>query len=56
MVTPAAKREAVAHMRTRFAVSERRACSMIEVDRMMVRYRSTRPDDWAGTGRLHVLP
>ena len=70
MVTPAAKREAVAHMRTRFAVSERRACSVIEVDRMMVRYRSIRPDDGAlrerlkalaqerrrfGYGRLHVL-
>ena len=34
MVTPAAKREAIAHMRTRFEVSERRACSVIEVDRM----------------------
>ena len=55
MVTPAAKREAVAHMRTRFAVSERRACSMIEVDRMMVRYRSTRPDDGALRERLKAL-
>ena len=29
MVTPAAKREAVAHLRTAFEVSERRACRMI---------------------------
>ena len=42
-------------MRTRFAVSERRACSMIEVDRMMVRYRSTRPDDGALRERLKAL-
>jgi putative transposase len=55
MVTPAAKREAVAHMRTRFAVSERRACSVIEVDRMMVRYRSTRPDDAGLRERLKAL-
>ena len=55
MVTPAAKREAVAHLRTRFAVSERRACSVIEVDRMMVRYRPTRPDDVALRERLKVL-
>ena len=55
MVTPAAKREAVAHMRTRFAVSERRACSVIEVDRMMVRYRSTRPDDGTLRERLKAL-
>ena len=31
----------------RSALSERRACSVIEVDRMMVRYRSTRPEDAA---------
>ena len=55
MVTPAAKREAVAHMRTRFAVSERRACSVLEVDRMMVRYRSTRPGDAGLRERLKAL-
>ena len=42
-------------MRTRFAVSERRACSVIEVDRMMVRYRSTRPDDGTLRERLKAL-
>ena len=55
MVTPAAKREAIAHMRTRFEVSERRACSVIEVDRMMVRYRSTRSDDAGLRERLKAL-
>jgi putative transposase len=50
MVTPAAKGEAVAHVRTRLAVSEGWACSMIEVDRMMVRYRSSGPDDGTYAG------
>lgn len=45
MVTPAVKREAVVHLRSAFEVSERRACSVIEVPRMTVRYRSRRPDD-----------
>ena len=38
MVTPAAKREAVAHLRERHEVSERRACRVIGCDRMTVRY------------------
>ena len=54
-MTPAAKREAVAHMRTRFAVSERRACSVSEVDRVMVRYRSRRPDEAVLRARLKAL-
>ena len=29
MVTPAARREAVAHLRTSFEVSERRACAVL---------------------------
>jgi putative transposase len=37
MVTPAVKREAVVHLRSAFEVSERRACSVIEVARMAVR-------------------
>jgi len=32
MVTPAAKREAVVHLRSAFEVSERRACSVLEAD------------------------
>ena len=45
MVTPAAKREAVAHVCTSHDVSQRRACSILGVDRSSVRYRSVRPDD-----------
>jgi putative transposase len=45
MVTPAAKREAVAHLRSAFDMSERRACTVIGCVRMTVRYHSRRPDD-----------
>src|SRR5947209_11047859 len=45
MVTPAARREAVAQLRVAFEVSERRACSTLGADRRSVRYRSRRPDD-----------
>lgn len=45
MVTPGAKREAVAHLCTEHWVSQRRACSVLGVDRSSVRYRSVRPDD-----------
>ena len=38
MVTPAARREAVANLRTSLEVSERRACSIIAADRSVVRY------------------
>ena len=40
MVTPAARREAVAHLREHHAVSERRACRVLGADRTAVRYRS----------------
>ena len=43
MVRPAAKREAVAHLKEAFQMSERRACKMVAADRKMVRYRSRRP-------------
>jgi putative transposase len=43
MVTPAAKREAVAHLRCAFDMSERRACRTIGCVRMTVRYQSRRP-------------
>jgi len=55
MVTPAARREAVAHLRTSFEVSERRACVALEVDRTSVRYRSSRPDNAAVRARLREL-
>ena len=55
MVTPAARREAVAHMRTSFEVSERRACAVLGVDRTSVRYRGDRPDDAAVRARMREL-
>ena len=55
MVTPAAKREAVAHLRSAFDMSERRACSTIGCVRMTVRYRSRRPDDAELRQRLRAL-
>lgn len=42
---PAVVRKAVEHVRTLFAISERRACSILGVDRTSVRYARRRPDD-----------
>jgi transposase InsO family protein len=42
---PAAGREAVAHLRGGFAMSERRACRVVAVDRSSVRYRRRGCDD-----------
>ena len=55
MVGPAAKREAVAHLRTLFEMSERRATTLVGADRTMIRYRSRRPDDAALRARLRDL-
>jgi putative transposase len=55
MVGPVAKRTAVAHLRTVFQISERRACSLIGADRSSVRYRSCRPPDLELRGRLRDL-
>ena len=55
MVTPAARREAVAHLRTSLEVSERRACAIIATDRSTVRYRAKRSDDAALRSRLREL-
>ena len=55
MVTPAAKREAVAHVRSAFELSERRACRMIGCVRMTVRYCSRRPPDTELRERLKAL-
>src|SRR5271154_2889095 len=55
MVTPAARREAVAQLRVAYEVSERRACSVLGADRTSVRYRSSRMDDAAARARLHEL-
>ncbi|MGV4794766.1 IS3 family transposase [Rhizobium sp. F40D2] len=45
MVGPAAKRDAVTHLKTVMGLSERRACQIISADRKMVRYRSCRPPE-----------
>ncbi|UPJ79329.1 hypothetical protein IVB16_32015 [Bradyrhizobium sp. 183] len=55
MVTPAARRKAVAHLRTSFEASDRRACKALEADRTSVRYRSGRADDAAVRARLREL-
>lgn len=52
---PAARRQAVAHVRTAFATSERRACRLLGFDRTSVRYRAVRPDDQALRERLKAL-
>lgn len=55
MVTPVARRQAVAHLRSSFEVSQRRACEVIGADRSSVRYRSLRPDDATIRVRLREL-
>ncbi len=55
MVTPGARREAVAHAREHHGLSERRACGLVGVSRRVVRYRSRRPDDTALRQRLREL-
>jgi hypothetical protein len=55
MVTPAAMREAVAHLQASLGMSERRACRVVGADRKSVRYRSTRPDDADLRERLRAL-
>jgi putative transposase len=55
MVTPAAKREAVAHLRSAFNMSERRACRVIGCVRMTIRYHCRRPDDARLRERLRAL-
>lgn len=55
MVTPAARRSAVAHAVEVHGLSERRACAIISADRSSVPYRSVRPDDAALWARLRDL-
>lgn len=55
MVTPAVKREAVAHLRGAHEMSERRACRVVGCERVMVRYRSRRPVDPKLRDRLLAL-
>jgi len=70
VVTPAARRQAVAHACAAHAVSERRACQVMGVDRSSMRYSTRRACDAAvrlcirelaaqrrrfGYRRLHLL-
>ncbi|WP_143514690.1 IS3 family transposase [Primorskyibacter flagellatus] len=55
MVGPAVKREAVAHLRTRLGLSERRACTIVGADRKMIRYQSIRPPETELRQRLRDL-
>jgi putative transposase len=55
MVTPAAKREAVAHLQALLDVSERRACRVIDADRTVIRYQSRRDDDGPLRQKLREL-
>lgn len=69
-MTLAAKRDAVAHLCGVHQVRQQRACSVLNVDRSSVRYRSVRPADldlrtamkavaaerrWFGYRRVHVM-
>lgn len=54
-MTPVARREAVAHARAAFDISERRACTILGFDRTSVRYRGSRGDDADLRGRLREL-
>ena len=55
MVTPVVKREAVAHLKAQFGLSERRACQIAGADRKMVRYQSHRAPDTVLRSRLRDL-
>jgi putative transposase len=55
MVTPDAKREAVAHVVAVHGVSQRRACEVLAVDRSGIRYRSIRPDDAAERAAMKAV-
>src|SRR4030088_2467339 len=46
---------AVAHLRSAFDMSERRACRIVGCARMTVRYRSRRPNDTELRARLRAL-
>jgi putative transposase len=55
MVTPAARRNVIAHVVAGHDVSERRACRTLGVDRSSHRYRSRRPDDAGLRARIRTL-
>lgn len=43
VVRPDQKREAVTHLQAQLGLSQRRACSIVDADRKMIRYQSVRP-------------
>jgi len=55
VVTPAAKRKAVAHLMDAHGMSERRACKAIGYCRMTVRCQTTRADDAALRQRMRAI-
>ena len=55
MVTPGAKRNAVAHARECHRLSERRACDLIGIARHVARYQPGRADDAGLRKRLREL-
>lgn len=55
MVTPDAKRKAVAHVVAVHGISQRRACEVLAVDRSSVRYRSIRPNDSAERAAMRAV-
>ncbi|MBD9497941.1 IS3 family transposase [Ensifer sp. ENS01] len=55
MVGPAAKRDAVAHLKAVMGLSERRACQIISADRKTIRYRSSRPPEVELRAKLRDL-
>ena len=55
MVTPAAEREAVAHLKIEHEMSERRACQLLQCCRMTVRYASVRADDAGLRDRMKAI-
>ncbi|WP_183258049.1 IS3 family transposase [Bradyrhizobium sp. CIR48] len=55
MVTPAAKRKAVAHLMDAHGMSERRACKTMGSCRMTVRYKTIRTDDGGLRQRMKAI-
>ncbi|UVO39415.1 IS3 family transposase [Bradyrhizobium arachidis] len=55
MVTPAAKRKAVAHLVDAHGMSERRACKAIGCCRMTMRYQTTRADEAGLRQRMRTI-
>ncbi len=55
MAGPAAKRDAVAHLKAVMGLSERRACQIISADRKTIRYQSNRPPETELRAKLREL-